>query len=136
MRPLKDSCCLTFVKLLILLISDLSYRPFNLPIGPYKGIQGSLGFWIPRPRFQIPDTGFWILDSLLVELGFRIPIVSGIPDSLSLIQNSTKDSTSKHFRDSGFRREHFPGFRNPNSLAWADTNLLWQGSGNYKLDVS
>ena len=29
MRLLKDSCCLTFVKLLILLISDLSYRPFN-----------------------------------------------------------------------------------------------------------
>ena len=29
MRLLKDSCCLTFVKLLILLISDLSYKPFN-----------------------------------------------------------------------------------------------------------
>ena len=29
MRLLKDSCCSTFVKLLILLISDLSYRPFN-----------------------------------------------------------------------------------------------------------
>ena len=34
---------------------------------PHKGIQDSLGFWIP--------------DSLSEELGLWIPIVSGIPDS-------------------------------------------------------
>ena len=41
---------------------------------PHKGIQDSLGFWIPH-------RGFWIPDSLSEELGFWIPIVSGIPDS-------------------------------------------------------
>ena len=25
---------------------------------PYKGIQDSLGFWIPRGGFRIPGTGF------------------------------------------------------------------------------
>ena len=118
---------------MIYLIDLLTYQSAH--IKESKAVLDS-GFHAPDSRFQIADSRYWILDSLLVELGFRIPIVSGIPDSLSLIQNSTKDSTSKHFRDSGFRREHFPGFRNPNSLAWADTNLLWQGSGNYKLDVS
>ena len=47
-----------------------------------KGIQDSLGFWIPRGGFQIPGTVF---QSLSVELGFWIPIVSGIPDSISKI---------------------------------------------------
>ena len=37
---------------------------------PYKGIQDSLGVWIPRGGFQIPGTRF---QSLSVELGFRIP---------------------------------------------------------------
>jgi len=31
----------------------------------------------------ILDSTAWILDPLSVELGFRIPIVSGIPDSVS-----------------------------------------------------
>ena len=47
---------------------------------PRKGIQDSLGFWIPRRGFRIPGTGF---QSLSAELGIWIPIVSGIPDSLS-----------------------------------------------------
>ena len=61
----------------------------------YKGIQDSLGFWIPRRGFRIPGTGF---QSLSVELGFWIPIVSGIPDSLS------------SFPDSGFHKQKFIGF--------------------------
>ena len=60
-----------------------------------KGIQNSLGFWIPRRGLRIPGTGFWILcqwkldsrsqslvDSRILELysgfhspGFRIPQV-------------------------------------------------------------
>ena len=36
---------------------------------PLKGIQDSLGFWIPHCGSWIPGIGFWI------------PIVSGIPDS-------------------------------------------------------
>ena len=41
----------------------------------YKENQDSLGFWISRSGFRIPDTGF---QSLSEELGFWIPIVSGI----------------------------------------------------------
>ena len=39
--------------------------------------------WILDPMLGIPDFRSWILDSVLVERGFRIPIVSGIPISLS-----------------------------------------------------
>ena len=66
-----------------------------------KGIQDRLGFWIPRCGFQIPGTGF---QSLSVELGFWIPIVSEIPDSMSCIPDSKT-------RDSGFHKQNFPGFR-------------------------
>ena len=44
--------------------------------------------------------------SLSVELGFWIPILSGIPDSLSCIPNSKAN-------DSRFNKHNFPGFRIP-----------------------
>ena len=101
---------------------------FTLCPAPWKGIQGSLGFWISRCKFQIPGNWIpvfvkrtWILDSsrlwdsgfhtvnsgfqvtgfqsLSVELGLWIPIDCGIPDSLSCIL----DSLSKNFPDSGIR---------------------------------
>ena len=53
---------------------------------PCKVIQDSLGFWIPRCGFQIPGTRFLIFES--VKLGFRLPILSGILDSFSLIPDS------------------------------------------------
>ena len=62
------------------------------------------GFHAMDSRF--PGTGF---QSLSVELGFRIAIVSGIPDSLSCIPDSTSnfsqilDSTIKNVLDSGIR---------------------------------
>ena len=37
--------------------------------------------WIPDFRFSIPDF-------LLMELGFGIPVVCGIPNSLNLIPDS------------------------------------------------
>ena len=70
-------------------------------------------------RFQATDSWLQGLDSrfLSVELGFRIPIVTGIPDSLSCIPDTTEsqdsrftrkhfwipDSTGKNFQDSGVR---------------------------------
>ena len=60
-----------------------------------KGINDSLGFWIPHCGFRIPGTLFQYLS---VELGFWIPIVSGIPDFVSCIP----DSKSKILPDSGF----------------------------------
>ena len=44
----------------------------------------------------------WIPVPLSVELGFRIPIVDGIPDSKT--------------QDSEFHKQNFPEFRNPGSL--------------------
>ena len=68
-----------------------------------KRIQDNLGFWIPLRGFRIPGTGF---QSLSVELRFWIPIVSGIPDSLSCIPDSKA-------QDSGFHKQKFLEFRNP-----------------------
>ena len=47
----------------------------------------------------------------LLELGFRIPIVCGIADSLSWFPDSkTQNSVlhKRHFPDSGFRKQNFP----------------------------
>ena len=66
----------------------------KLIIALCKGIEDGLGFWFRGLEFQIPGTGF---QSLSVELGFWVPIFSGIPDSFSCIP----DSTSKIFLDSG-----------------------------------
>ena len=53
----------------------------------------------------------------LVELGFRIPIVSGIPDSFSCIPDSkAQDST---FRNQ-FNKQKCLGFRNPDFLTWGE----------------
>ena len=69
--------------------------------------------------FRIPGTGFLYLS---VELGFWVPIVSGIPDSLSC----TPDSKTQ---DSRFHKQKFLRFRNPDSHTWgglfhADVYLL------------
>ena len=75
-------------------------------VTPCKGIKDSLGFWIPRPGFRIPGTGF---RSLLVKFGFWIPIFSRIPDSLSCIPDTKA-------QDSRFHKKIFPGVRNPDFL--------------------
>ena len=60
--------------------------------------------------FYALDSGFEVLDSdpFLVELGFWIPILSRIPDSLSCIPESK-------VRGSGIHKHNFPGFRIPDS---------------------
>ena len=57
---------------------------FDRGFAQCKGIQDRLGFWIPRRGFRILGAGF---QSLSMELGFWIPIVRGIPDSLSCVLN-------------------------------------------------
>ena len=56
------------------------------------------------------DSGFQACNSspLLVELGFQIPIVSQIVDSLSCIPDFKTHG-------SGFHKQNFPGFRIPNA---------------------
>ena len=51
----------------------------------------------------IPDSSWWILDSLLVKLVSPIPIVNGIPGSLSWIADSKA-------QDSRINKKTFPRF--------------------------
>ena len=56
--------------------------------------------------FQSPGSRF-----LSLELGFRIPVVTGIPDSLSCIADSEAQGSGfqKHkLLDSGFQKQKFP----------------------------
>ena len=90
------------------------FRNFPWGIAPCKRIRDSLGFWIPRRIFPIPDTGFYILcqgnwDSGLQSLvGFCIPWAvfrvpkPRIPDSTNQIF-LIPDCTSKIFPDSQIR---------------------------------
>ena len=68
----------------------------------------------------------WILDSLSVELGFRIPldrIPFGFQSSGSVElytgfqrQELIPDSIRKLFQDSRFHKQHFPGFQIPQAI--------------------
>ena len=75
-----------------------------------KGIQACLGFQIPRHVFRIPRTEF---HSLMVELGFRTPIVTEIPDSKAhdsgFHEQNLSDSgiLEQNFSDSGFHEQNF-----------------------------
>ena len=76
-----------------------------------------------RESKTVLDSGFHAVDSgfqssLSVELGFRIPIVSGIPDSLSCIPDSKT-------QDSKFYKHKFSCFRNLGSLKWRDQQSNW-----------
>ena len=72
-------------------------------LAPCKGRQSCILDSTP----WIPDSRYWIPYSLSVELGFRIPMVSGIPDSLSCFLDSK-------VQDSGFQNQNWiPGFRFP-----------------------
>ena len=68
--------------------------------------------------FQIPGTEF---HSLSGELGFWIPIVSEIPDSLSCILDSEGQDFGFHkkiFPNSGFHGQNFPDSGIPIPLHW------------------
>ena len=60
---------------------------------PCNGIQDSLRLWTPRCGFRIPGSGF---QSFSVQLGFWIPIFSGIPDSQSCILHSKTQDFGFH----------------------------------------
>ena len=91
-----------------LCLSSVHFNDIKLPeFAACKRIQGK-----PRQSWILNSTP-WILDSrhrikVSVELGFWIPIVSGMLDSLRRILNPNPkpripDSTSKKFTDSGIR---------------------------------
>ena len=91
-------------------------------VAPRKGIQDSLGFWIPGCGFRIPGTG---VQSLSVDYGFWIPILSGIPDSFSCILDSKA-------QDSRFHKHKFHRFRNPDFLTWGDEECSFCVAKEYK----
>ena len=73
---------------------------FSCNVSPHvRKPRNSLGSWIPRHGSRIPGTGF---QSLSVELGNWIPIVSGIPEFL--------DSKAQ---DSEFHKQKFHRFLIP-----------------------
>ena len=79
--------------------------------------------------FHAVDCEFQLLDSrsYTAELGFRIPIVRGIPDSDSCIPDSKAripDSTSKNFPRFRILMQKFSGFRNPDSLTWGENLVM------------
>ena len=65
----------------------------------YKGIQDSLGFWIPDSSYWIPDLFQWnLVSGLQMSVGFQIPTaVFRFP------REGSPDSKSKNFLDSGIR---------------------------------
>ena len=76
----------------------------------YRSMQGSpRQSWILDSSSWIPDSRNWISDSLFVELNiFRIPMVSGIPDSFSCVPDSVTQDSRLH--NSGISR--IPHFTN------------------------
>ena len=115
---------------------------FTLCPAPWKGIQGSLGFWISRCKFQIPGNWIpvfvkrtWILDSSrLWDSGFHtVNFGFQVLDSRICQKNSDSGFQSlvgfripwavfwiPKTQDSGFQKQTFPRFRNPDSLTLGD----------------
>ena len=131
-----SSSCLRVLLVLIALPSTLTMSPVSPHVRESKTVLDS--------GFNFVSSGFQVLlsTSFSVELGFRIPIVNGIPDSYSCIPDSNAHDSRLHMQNfprfripreknsqySGFHMQKFPGFRNPDSLIWGDWYLLrWIG---------
>ena len=74
------------------------------------------------------DFEFQVLDSLSLKLGFRIPIVTGISDSLTCIPDSKAQESGSHnsnFPDSKFQQPKI--FRIPDSASKYFTDSLTSG---------
>ena len=88
--------------------------------GYVKSVQNSrkFSFFRSRESKTAISTEFYAMDSkfqsLSVERGFWIPIVSGIPDSLSCIPDSKA-------QESGLHKQNFPRFRNWKSVTVGET---------------
>ena len=103
---------------------DVNLLITDRPIFLENGVQSSLLLkwiyycwnltqsWIGDSTPLIAYSRYWIS----VELGFWIPIVSGILDSLSCIPDSKT-------QDCGFHTPKFPEFRNPDSWKVGRLNL-------------
>ena len=68
-------------------------------------------------RLYTVDSGFQNWRPGFLVIGFQIPIVSGISDSLNCIQDSK-------VQDSRFHKQKFPRFQNSDSLTWSETKYI------------
>ena len=88
-------------------------------IFPMLGIQDSLRFWILDSTPWIPDSNYWI--SIFANGNWiPDPKICGFPDSLSCIPDSKTQDSGSHeqiFPASGFHKQKFVAFRNPDSRA-------------------
>ena len=97
-----SSSCLRVILVLIALPITSTMSPVSAHVRESKTVLDS-GFNFVGPGFQV-----LLSTSFSVELGFRIPTVSVIPDSYSCIADSNT-------HDSGLHKQKFPRFRNPHA---------------------
>ena len=85
--------------------------------------------WILDSTLSIPDSGYWIPDSLSAELVFWIPAVSGILDFLSWITDLKAEDSGLRIPqaniscDFGFHKQRSPRLWNPDYLTWGDITI-------------
>ena len=85
--------------------------------------------WILDSTLSIPNSGYWIPDSLSAEIVFWIPVVSGILDFLSWITDLKAEDSGLRIPqaniscDFGFHKQRSPRLRNPDYLTWGDIKI-------------
>ena len=89
------------------------FKTVNIDLATGRPMLGDPGFWIPHHGFRIPGTGF---QSLSVERGLWIWIVSGSPDFLSCVPNFKA-------QDSRFHKQNFPRIPDSKSKNFPDSGI-------------
>ena len=81
--------------------------------------------WILDSTLSIPNSGYWIPDSLSAEIVFWIPVVSGILDFLSWTTDLKAEDSGLRIPhanvscDCGFHKQKFPGIWIPQAtISW------------------
>ena len=97
--------------------------------------------WILDSTLSIPNSGYWIPDSLSAELVFWIPVVSGILDFLSWITDFKAEDSGLRIPqaniscDCGFHKQKSPGIWIPQAkISWIldSTSKNFLDSGFHK----
>ena len=111
--------------LLYSIVYICKYCPVNAKLT--STIPKWLSDWLSLPRWDCFRTGLYRSNHITPckeiqdSLGFWIPLVTGIPDSLSCIADSKA-------QDSGFHKQNFPGFRIPLHRAKSQHNTAFHAT--------
>ena len=85
--------------------------------------------WILDSTLSIPNSGYWIPDSLSAEIVFWIPVVSGILDFLSWTTDLKAEDSGLRIPqanvscDCGFHKQTFPGIWIPQTTIFLDSGF-------------